>query len=81
VSSYRFPSARWLERVRTPTLVIHGERDRVIPVALGRRLYDAVRGPKRLLIVEGGDHNDLEPPRPDPYWQAVDEFIDSLKTP
>lgn len=80
MSSYRFPAARFLERVPTPTLVIHGERDQVVSVTLGRRLYDAVRGPKRLFIVEGGDHNDLEPRRPEPYWQAVEEFVASLET-
>lgn len=81
LSSYRFPTARWLEGVRTPTLVIHGDRDRVIPFALGRRLYDAVHGPKRFFTLEGGDHNDVEPARPGPYWRAIGEFVTSLKSP
>lgn len=48
-----------LARVSCPVLVVHGDRDEIIPVAQGRRLYDAAREPKRLKIVEGAGHNDL----------------------
>ena len=33
-STYEFPTARWMSRVRAPTLVIHGDRDSVIPYRL-----------------------------------------------
>src|SRR6185295_12285036 len=46
-SSYRFPTAAFMRRVRTPALVMHGDRDRVIPFGLGRALFDALDGPKR----------------------------------
>lgn len=52
----RFESARKIADVKCPVLVTHGTDDNVIPVAQGRRLYDAARGPKKLMIVEGGDH-------------------------
>lgn len=78
LSSYRFAAATYLEQFRTPTLVIHGDRDSVIPTRLGRKLFERVRGPKRLVIVEGGDHNDLEPADPTAYWQEVAEFVASL---
>jgi hypothetical protein len=78
LSSYRFPAAEWLAQVSCPTLVLHGDRDSVIPFRLGQRLYDAVRGPKRFVVIPGGDHNDLEPPDPERYWQAVTEFVRGL---
>jgi hypothetical protein len=78
LSSYRFPARTWLEGVTVPTLVVHGDRDSVIPFALGQRLYEHVRGPKRFVAIEGGDHNDAVPARPGPHWRAVAEFVASL---
>jgi len=52
----RFESARKLAGVKCPVMVTHGTSDPVIPVDQGRRLYEMARDPKRLVIVEGGDH-------------------------
>jgi uncharacterized protein len=48
-----------IAEVRAPLLVVHGARDRVIPVGQARHLYTKARSPKRLLILPRGDHNDL----------------------
>lgn len=44
--------------VRVPTLVMHGDRDRIVPYAMGTQLASAIEGAK-LITVEGGGHNDL----------------------
>jgi fermentation-respiration switch protein FrsA (DUF1100 family) len=77
-SSYRFPAAEHVRQAPVPTLVLHGDRDRIIPFALGQRLYDAVPGPKRFFTIAGGDHNEVDPPDPAAYWHAVGEFVDGL---
>jgi uncharacterized protein len=77
-SSYRFPTASWLENVRAPVLVLHGDRDGVIPFAAGRMLFDRVAGPKQFVTIEGGDHNDAAPPDAKAYWAAIDVFVQSL---
>jgi hypothetical protein len=79
LSSYRFPTTRWLADVTRPTLVMHGDGDSVIPFRLGQRLYDEVRGPKRFVVIRGGDHNDTAPPDARAYWAEVTAFIDSLR--
>jgi fermentation-respiration switch protein FrsA (DUF1100 family) len=61
--------------VRTPTLVMHGDRDSVIPYRLGQRLHDTLPGPKRFVTIAGGDHNDPAPRDPVAYWSAVREFL------
>ena len=45
-----------------PTLVLHGDRDSVIPYRLGQRLYEALPGPKTFVTLPGGDHNEAVPP-------------------
>jgi len=52
----RFESARKMAEVKCPALIAHGTKDPVIPVDQGRKLYESARDPKRLVIVEGGDH-------------------------
>jgi uncharacterized protein len=53
----RFESERKIANVKCPVLVTHGTVDNVIPVEQGRKLFEAAHEPKRLKIVEGGDHN------------------------
>lgn len=49
--------------VRAPILVLHGERDGVVPIALGERLYAAAPEPKRFVRIPGGNHvGNLESP-------------------
>jgi fermentation-respiration switch protein FrsA (DUF1100 family) len=54
-----YPNLRRIARLRSPLLVIHGDRDEIVPVAHGRALFDAAPGPRRLEIVRGAGHNDL----------------------
>jgi fermentation-respiration switch protein FrsA (DUF1100 family) len=54
----RYPSIDLVPLVRTPILVIAGDRDRVIPTEQSKRLHAAAPEPKELLIIDGADHND-----------------------
>jgi hypothetical protein len=53
----------------------HGTADRLIPFALGRRLYDTANAPKRFYTIAGGDHNDPQPPA---YYDVLAAFLDDL---
>jgi hypothetical protein len=64
-----------LPRVRCPVLVVHGDRDEIIPDAQGRRLFDAAPEPKRLLIIEGAGHNDLSIVGGGKYIDTLAEFV------
>jgi fermentation-respiration switch protein FrsA (DUF1100 family) len=39
-----------------PLLILHGDRDTIVPMHHGQRLYDAAREPKQLWIVPGAGH-------------------------
>ncbi len=45
--------------VTAPILVLHGERDSVVPIALGEQLYDLITAPKRFVRFPGAGHNEL----------------------
>ena len=59
-AEYRFDNLARVRDLGAPVLIIHGEHDRLVPVALGRALYSAAREPKRALWVPEGGHNDLD---------------------
>lgn len=55
----RFDSASKISGIGAPLLVLHGERDRTVPVRYGRRLLDAAAEPKEGRFYPHGGHNDL----------------------
>jgi fermentation-respiration switch protein FrsA (DUF1100 family) len=55
----QFRSDLRIGKVKAPVLVLHGDRDRVVPIALGERLYDLVNPPKRFVRFPGAGHEDL----------------------
>ncbi len=61
-----------IKTVTRPTLIIHGERDQIIPFADGRRLFEASgAADKRLLPIPGAGHNDLMVIGAEQYFPAV----------
>ncbi len=53
-----YPSIDRIGEVATPTLVIAGSADSIVPFAQSRAIYDAAPAPKELLVIDGADHND-----------------------
>lgn len=56
----RYLSDRHIKRVKAPVLVLHGERDAVIPVRMGKALHAAAAEPKKLVLFPNGGHVDLD---------------------
>jgi fermentation-respiration switch protein FrsA (DUF1100 family) len=54
----RYDTIDRIARIRVPILIIGGDRDSIVPIAQTRRVYDAARDPKSLLIIDSADHND-----------------------
>ncbi|MDO8543456.1 MAG: alpha/beta hydrolase [Opitutaceae bacterium] len=69
-----FESERKLPRVGCPVLVMHGQRDAVIPFHHGLALFAAASEPKRSLFVENAGHNDFLIAADAAFWRALREF-------
>jgi uncharacterized protein len=54
-----YPSLRLIAALDVPLLVLHGDRDEIVPAMHGEALYQAATSPKRLEIRAGAGHNDL----------------------
>ena len=55
----RFDLVARIGRIRAPILVLHGERDRVVPIRYGRALFDAAPEPKEGWFAPEAGHEDL----------------------
>lgn len=79
----RYPSAARIPRVTCPILHIHGRRDTIIPIELGRRLFAAAPPqsangiPKRFVELPTADHNDILAVAEPEFQAAVEEFLKS----
>jgi pimeloyl-ACP methyl ester carboxylesterase len=54
----RYETLRYLPKVKAPLLVLHGEDDRVIPVAMGKAVYAAANAPKEIATFPRAGHSD-----------------------
>lgn len=54
----RYETMRFIGRLTAPLLVVHGELDNVIPVAMGRAVHAAARGPKEMVTFPRAGHSD-----------------------
>lgn len=62
-----------------PTLIIHAQHDHIIPYADGKALYEASAGArKRLLRIDGADHNDLFFVGMTQYLQTIADFLQEV---
>ena len=56
----QFRSDELIGRLAVPLLVIHGERDRVVPLRFGERLFALATVRKRFARFPQGGHDDLD---------------------
>jgi fermentation-respiration switch protein FrsA (DUF1100 family) len=56
----QFHSTDRIGKVKAPILILHGDRDNVIPIASGERLYAMAPEPKQFVRLAGGNHEDLD---------------------
>ena len=66
-----YRSIRLIADLEAPLLVLHGERDDIVPVDHGRALFEAAPEPKQIRIFPGLSHNDLVPLAGNAYAEAI----------
>ncbi len=64
-----------VRHLRPPVLVIHGDRDELIPVTMGRELAATVPGGATYWEVPGAGHNDLPWAAGPEYFSGVADFV------
>jgi fermentation-respiration switch protein FrsA (DUF1100 family) len=68
IGRVQFDTRAKVAALDAPVSVAHGERDAVIPVGMGRAVYDAARIKGELLIVPEAGHSDVANVAGKEYW-------------
>ncbi|MDO3377609.1 alpha/beta hydrolase [Geoalkalibacter halelectricus] len=76
----RFDNRSKIDAIRSPLMIIHGQRDNIVPPRMGEELHDLAPEPKKLVWLPRAGHNDTLDANPDIYWDAWREFLDTLAT-
>ena len=71
----RMNSLAKISTISCPKLFIHSKADRVVPYALGRKLYEAAPEPKRFHEILGAGHNETWLVGGNAYFEALSGFV------
>jgi hypothetical protein len=55
--------------------------DDIVPIHLGRKLFDAATAPKEFITIPGAGHNDTYLVAGQGYFDKIGDFISSLPAP
>ena len=75
ISRVHYETVDRVAKLDVPVHVVHGERDVIIPVGMGKAVYAAARRKGKLLLVPEADHNDVPIVGGDAYWRWFAEAI------
>ena len=71
----RYDSLSKMGSALSPVMVIHGDRDEIVPFKMAESLYAAAPEPKRFHAIPGASHNDTYVVGGEAYFEALREFI------
>ena len=71
----RYDSISYIGQVRAPLLILHGERDGIVPIRFGRKLFAAANEPKRFIAYPKAGHMDCY------LYGCFDAIVDFVQAP
>jgi pimeloyl-ACP methyl ester carboxylesterase len=72
---------KMIEKISVPVLILHGERDNLIPVEEGKHLHKYIGSERRqLVIIPSATHNDILFVGLRKYFEAIQRFVESTST-
>jgi uncharacterized protein len=74
----RYPVTALIGRITTPTVVVYGTADSVVPPEQSRAVAARAGGPARLVRIDGADHNDPVLVAGEPVIAAVTDLADKV---
>jgi len=67
-----------VKRKHPPLLIMHGQKDAVVPFKHGQELFDQASEPKTFVQFPGANHNDLSVVDPETFQNGLRQFLLSL---
>ena len=74
----KYDSLAKIRNIKVPILVMHGDKDALVPFEHGKKLYDMANEPKEFYTIPGAGHNDTHIVGGDEYFDVIKEFVNKL---
>ena len=71
----KYNSLARIGMIQRPLLILHGERDELIPISQAEKLLKAANSPKWFQVLPGTGHNDIYETGGQTYWGALERFL------
>jgi fermentation-respiration switch protein FrsA (DUF1100 family) len=71
----RFSNVPQIAHINAPLLILHGEEDELLPVSMAQSIFDAAAGAKRMEVLAGVGHNDIDP---ESMRDTLASFVESI---
>lgn len=71
VSRIHFDTGDAVSSLDVPVFISHGTRDMIVPIRMGREVFESAKRRGQLLEVEGAGHNDVVEIGDERYWSWI----------
>ncbi len=61
--------------ITVPTLIMHGDKDELVPIEQGKILYEKANEPKEFYTIPGAMHNDTHIVGGEEYFDVIKDFV------
>jgi pimeloyl-ACP methyl ester carboxylesterase len=68
-----YNSVEAAKKINCPTLIIHGEKDNIIPASQGKKVSDAIAGKSKWIQIKNAGHNDIF--SNETIWDEIKTFL------
>jgi len=72
----RYDTVDKVKKIKVPLLVLHGDRDDIVPYEQGKKVFEAAPEPKEFYTIRSARHNDTYAVGGEPYFAIIKDFID-----
>ncbi|MBM4299667.1 MAG: alpha/beta hydrolase [Deltaproteobacteria bacterium] len=77
LTSTRYATVEKVRGIKAPLLILHGDRDEVVPFSQGKQVFAAALVPKTFYTIAGAGHNDTYFVGGERYYQAWRQHIEA----
>jgi pimeloyl-ACP methyl ester carboxylesterase len=75
ISRVHFDTRQVVSDLDVTVSVVHGRRDRIVPIRMGIEVYEAAKVKGQLLLVERAGHSDVADIAGEDYWRWIDQAL------
>lgn len=75
----KYDSLAKMGKVEAPVLMLHGDRDDIVPLEIGRKLFLAAHEPREFFVIQGAGHNDTYLVGGGDYFRVLRRFVEDLE--